>query len=168
MIRKRKLFVRPKKPFEAQRIKDENELKRKYALKSKREVWRTQAQVDYFRGRAKALAKMPLEEQKVLFGKLQAIGVKADTISDVLGLKVEDLLERRLTTVAAKKKIANTPRHARQLISHRKLLVDGKAVSSPSFLVPVALEGKLSVKIKTRVKKPAPAAEAVETAEVSE
>jgi len=64
-----------------------------------------------------------LEEQEVLFNKLRAIRTKTSTIADVLGLKVENLLERRLQTIIAKKKNSEIQfRHARQLIVHKKNL----------------------------------------------
>src|SRR3989344_3064710 len=152
MIRKKKLYLRPKKPFQLTRIKEEDALVKRYALKNKREIWKTIAKVTYFRHRAKELSKMPIEEQEVLFNKLKAIGLNTNTIADVLDLKVENLLDRRLTSVLAQKKIANTVRHARQLVTHKKVLIDGKAVSSPSYLVKVAEENK--IKIKNKVRKP--------------
>lgn len=142
------------KAFEAGRIKEENELKKKYALKNKKEVWRAQAKVDYFRGRAKALASKPHEEQEVLFNKLNALGLKVDTISDVLGLQTEDILKRRLPTIAAQKKLADTVRQARQMVVHKKIIINGGVVNSPSYLVNIAEEDKIAVKKKVRKPKP--------------
>ena len=154
MIRKKNKYSRPRKAFELFRIKEENALVEKYGLKNKKEIWKTLAKVNYFRGRAKALAKLPLEEQEVLFSKLRALGLKTNTTADVLGLKVENLLERRLPTIVAKKKIANTVRHARQLIVHKKILVNGKVVNSPSYLVHLAEEDNISIKKKNKSPKP--------------
>lgn len=142
------------KLYQSARIKEENELRKKYGLKNKREIWKTQAKVDYYRGRAKALAKRPLEEQENLFSKLKAIGLKTDAISDVLDLKVEDILKRRLSTIVAQKKLANTPKQARQMIVHKKILINNKVVSSPGYLVLVAEEDK--IKVKKKEKKPKP------------
>ena len=55
MIRKKKRYSRPKKAYEISRIKEENALLKRYALKNKLEVWKNIAQVDYFRRRAKYL-----------------------------------------------------------------------------------------------------------------
>jgi small subunit ribosomal protein S4 len=156
MIRKKKSYLRPKKAFEKSRIEEENALRTKYGLKNKLEIWKTLAKVNYFRSRAKELAKLPLEEQEVLFNKLKAIGLKTESIADVLDLKVEDLLERRLQTVVLKKKLANTPKQARQMITHKKILVDSKVVNSPGFIVPVAIEKKISIKVKKKKPKPTP------------
>jgi small subunit ribosomal protein S4 len=150
MIRKKNQYRRPLKPFESVRIKAENEIRKKYGLKNKTEIWKTQAKVDYYRGRAKALANKPYEEQKVLFGKLQALGLKVETIADVLGLQVEDLLQRRLSTVVAQKKLADTPKQARQMIVHKKVAVNNKVVNSPGYFVKIAEENKIEVKQKVR------------------
>lgn len=163
MIRKKKLFVRPKKAYEASRIKEENVLLKKYGLKSKREIWKSLAKINYFRSRAKELAKSSMEEQKVLFGKLTALGIKVDSISDVLALKIENLLERRITTIVSKKELAKTPQQARQMVVHKNILIDGKVVNSPSYVVPVTQENLISLKTKTKKTKPVPAIEVAQT-----
>jgi len=150
MIRKQKLYSRPRKRFESSRIAEENKLLEKYALKNKKEVWKSAAKVNYFRSRAKELAKSSREEQEILFNKLKAIGFKIDSIADVLDLKVEDILERRLPTIVAKKGFATTPKQARQMVTHKKILIDGKVVNSPSYIVPVAQENQIAVKVKKK------------------
>jgi small subunit ribosomal protein S4 len=168
MIRKSKKYFRPRKPFEGQRIKEENILVKKYGLKNKIEIWRALAKVNYFRSRAKTLASMPLEEQEVLFSKLRNIGLNVHNTAEVLDLKVEDLLERRLATVVAKKKIANTPKQARQMIVHKRILVDGRVINAPSYKVPVELEDKIELRIKKKAHKPKAIVESVENAEAAE
>ncbi|MBX4212114.1 30S ribosomal protein S4 [Candidatus Pacearchaeota archaeon] len=152
MIRKKKLYLRPKKAYEKTRIAEENVIVKKYGLKNKREIWKTAARVNYFRRRAKELAKESPEEQKVLFNKLRELGLKTDTIADVLDLKVEDLLERRLPTLVVKKGLAFTPKHARQLVVHKKITVDNNVVNTPSYLVRVSEESSISSKAGKPVK----------------
>lgn len=147
MIRKKKKFSRPRKPFEITRIKNEDGLIKEFGLKNKKEIWKTLANVNYFRGRAKALAKSSNEDQQVLFKKLQAIGLKVSTIAEVLDLKIEDLLNRRLPTVLSKNGFANTPRQARQFVTHKKVLVNNQIVNSPSYLVPVSYENSIKLKV---------------------
>ena len=48
MIRKKKKYLRPKKAFEKARIEEENVLLKRYALKSKTELWKVIAKVNYF------------------------------------------------------------------------------------------------------------------------
>ena len=147
MIRKKKRFSRPRKPFESARIKNEDALVIQFGLKNKKEIWKTQAKVDYFRSRAKALAKSSLEDQEVLFSKLRAIGLKVNSIADVLGLKVEDLLNRRLPTVLVKKGLAAKPKQARQFVTHKKVLINNQVIDSPSYLVPTEHESSIKVNI---------------------
>ena len=154
MIRKKNLYRRPLKPFESVRIKEENEIAKKYGLKNKREIWKAIAKVNYYRGRAKALANMPHEEQNVLFKKLQALGLKVETIADVLDLNVESLLQRRLPTIMVQKKLATTPRQARQMVTHKLVKINSSTVNSPSYLVPVSEENKIEIKKATRKAKP--------------
>ena len=47
MKKQQKRFERPKKPFDSERIKEENKLKTKYGLKNKKEIWKSGAKVKY-------------------------------------------------------------------------------------------------------------------------
>ena len=75
------------------------------------------------------------------------------SIPDVLALTTEDLLKRRLQTVLVDKKLARTTRAARQLITHKKVLVAQNIVDSPSYLVSINLEDKIVLKDKIKNKK---------------
>ncbi len=158
--KKRKLFNRPKKLFDSTRIKEENVLVKKYGLKNKREIWKAKSSISRFRRRAKQLISSEPEVQQVFFDKLGKMGIKVVTISDVLALTEENLLERRLETFVFKKGLANTPKQARQLIVHKNVLVDGSVVNVPSFIVTLDLENKILLKEK-KIKTP-------KTGEISE
>jgi small subunit ribosomal protein S4 len=153
MIRKKKRYLRPKKAYEISRIKEENELLKKYGLKNKKEVWKTIAKVDYFRHRAKALAKSPPEEQQVLFSKLKSLGLDANNISDVLALKIENILERRLPTIIFKKGLAKTAREARQMVVHKRVVIGSNIIDVPSYLVSLGEEKQISIKVKAKKQK---------------
>ena len=169
MIRKKKNYSRPRKPFEAQRIKDENVLVKKYGLKNKREVWKTTAKVNYYRTRAKELAKANSKEQELFFKKLQAIGLKVESIADALDLKIENLLDRRLTTIIVGKGIATTAKQARQMVTHKKIMINGKVMNAPSYIVPISDESSIEAKKKMRKPKAEKSEEvAVESAEAGE
>lgn len=148
MKRKHKQYSRPKRPFDKNRIIEEEKIKKEFGLKNKKEIWRSEARVKDIRRRAIHLIQANPEEQKKFFEKLRKAGFKVDSIAEVLSLDKKDYLRRRFQTVIVAKKIARTPKHARQLIVHRKILVDGKAINSPSYIVPVELENKISMKIK--------------------
>jgi small subunit ribosomal protein S4 len=148
MKRKHKQYSRPKRPFEKARILEEEEIKEAFGLKNKKEIWRSEARIKSIRRRAKSLISSSIEEQKKLFEKLKKIGFNVNSIGEVLSLGKEDYLKRRLQTVLVIKRLAKTPKDARQLIIHKKILIDGKVVNSPSYVVPVELESKISVKPK--------------------
>jgi len=148
MKRKHKQYSRPKRPFEKARILEEEEIKEAFGLKNKKEIWRSEARIKSIRRRAKSLISSSVDEQKKLFEKLKKIGFNVNSIGEVLSLGKEDYLKRRLQTILVIKRLAKTPRDARQLIIHKKILIDGKVVNSPSYVVPVELEGKISLKPK--------------------
>ena len=146
--RKRKMFSRPKKLFDRTRMDEENVLVNKYGLKNKREIWKAKTAVSKLRRRAKTLIGKSDEEQRAFFDKLTKGGIKIVDISDVLALTEESVFERRLQTFVVKKKLASTVKGARQLIVHKNVLVDGKVVNIPSFVVTLDLEDKISLKEK--------------------
>lgn len=146
MKRQKKQYSRPQKPFDKIRIEEENVLKEKYGLKNKKEIWKADAKVRSMREKAKRLIGADMEKQKELFNQLNKIGMRVESIGDVLSLKKENYLNRRLQTVLVNKKFTTTPKSARQLITHKKVLIKGKVVSSPSYVVPVDLENKITLK----------------------
>jgi small subunit ribosomal protein S4 len=72
-----------------------------------------------------------------LINKLRRIGILHESagLDDVLDLQIEDILERRLQTIVFRRNMANSIHQARQLIVHRHISIDGKRISSPSYLV---------------------------------
>ncbi len=152
MKRKHKIYSRPKRPFNKERITEENEIRNEFGLKTKTEIWKTESRVKEMRERAKELISASPEAQQELFKKLKKKGFNVNSISDVLSLNKIDYMKRRLQTVLVNKKIATTPKGARQLITHKKVLVNGEVVDSPSYIVPVEYEDKISLKIKIRPK----------------
>jgi small subunit ribosomal protein S4 len=150
MKRKHKRYSRPKRPFDKARIEEEGVIREKYGLKNKREIWKADAKVAVMRQKAKKLIKALPEDKNVLFSRLQKVGLKVSSISDVLGLNKTDYLERRLQTIVLRKGLAPTIKTARQMITHKKVLVNGAVVDSPSYIVPVSYENKITKKGKIK------------------
>ena len=150
MKRKKKRFAWPRKLYDKDRIGSENKLVKKYGLKNKREVWKSEAKVNYFRGRAKKLITAGQEEQQNFFDKLNRLGFGVTVIADVLGMEVEDILKRRITSVLVSKGIAPTTKTARQMVVHKRILVGKKMVGSPSYLVGVDEENQIQIKKKVK------------------
>jgi small subunit ribosomal protein S4 len=146
MKRKHKKYSKPKRPYDKTRIEEEAKIIKEFGLKNKKEIWKADAKINAMRERAKKLVTAESQDQKKFFEKLQKIGLKVDSIAEALSLNKTDYLNRRLQTVVFKKKMAPTVKTARQLITHKKVLVDGKIVNKPSYIVPVELESKITVK----------------------
>ncbi|MEX0932623.1 MAG: 30S ribosomal protein S4 [Candidatus Pacearchaeota archaeon] len=151
MKRKHKSYSRPKRPFNKERILEEAEIKKEFGLKNKKEIWKSEALIKSIKERAKKLLSANESEQQTFFDKLGKIGIKVNSIADILSLDKKDYLNRRLQTILVQKKKASTTKGARQLITHKKVLVDGSVVNSPSYIVPVELEDKIDLKIKVNV-----------------
>jgi small subunit ribosomal protein S4 len=138
-------YERPSHPWEAERIKAENELLKKYGLKNKKELWRSQYTLRRFRPRARELQarvrtgdKQAEKEREQLLRRLGRLGLlplEGTTLDDVLALDVEAVLSRRLQTLTFLKGLAFTPRQARQFIVHGHVSIAGRRVTIPGVLV---------------------------------
>lgn len=156
MKRKHKIYSRPKRPFDKARIEEEAVVKKEYGLKNKKEIWKADAKVKKMRDKAKKLITASDEEKEALFARLRKMGLEVNSIADVLGLDKSDYLNRRLQTVVAVKGLATTAKTARQMICHKRILVNGNVVDSPSYIVPVELEDTITIKEKVKkVEEPA-------------
>ncbi len=150
MKRKHKRYSRPKRPFDKLRIEEEAKIKEDFGLKNKKEIWKAESGVKSIREKAKKLISADPKKQKDLFERLKKIGFNVNSIAGVLSLDKTDYLKRRLQTIIVAKKIASTPKSARQLIVHKKILVNGHVIDSPSYIVPVDLENKIKLKVKNK------------------
>jgi small subunit ribosomal protein S4 len=57
------------------------------------------------------------------------------SFDDVLELSIDDISKRRLTSLVVSKGFARTPKQARQFITHKHIIVGGRKVGSPNYLV---------------------------------
>ncbi len=138
----RKKYETPTHPWEAGRIERERELILKYGLKNKREIWRAETFLRGMRGQARRLfaregEKQAEKEKEELLKRLAKLGVLPveAKIDDVLALTLEDVLGRRLQTLVYFHGLANTPKHARQLIIHGHIAISGRKLRVPSYIV---------------------------------
>ncbi len=152
MKRKHKTYSKPKRPFDKVRIEEEAIIKKQYGLKNKKEIWKAESQINAIREKAKKLIGASENQQKALFERLKKLGLEVNSIADVLSLDKKDYLNRRLQTLVIRKKLATTPKSARQLISHKKVIVNGRIIDSPSYIVPVELENTIELKKKPKKK----------------
>eukprot|EP00794_Sanderia_malayensis_P009166 gene9166-10139_t len=139
-----KTYVTPRRPFEKARLDQELKLIGEYGLRNKREVWRVKYALAKIRKRARTLLTLPEKDSRRLFEgnallrRLVRIGVLDETrmkLDYVLGLRVEDFLERRLQTQVFKLGLAKSIHHARVIIRQRHIRVRKQLVNIPSFVV---------------------------------
>ena len=147
MKKEHKKYSKPKQPFNKERLIEEEEIKKEFGLKNKKEIWRSESKIKLIRKKAKKLISSSPEEQQVLFNNLKKMGFDVNSIADVLFLDKTDYLKRRLQSIIKAKRMTTTIKKARQLIVHKKVIVDGGIVNSPSYIVPVSLEEKISLKV---------------------
>lgn len=140
----RRKYDTPSHPWQGSRIKEENELLKKYGLKNKKELWKAQSLLrNYRRQGRELLARLRYgdpqadKEMKGLIDKLANLGILQDnaTLDDVLALELEKILERRLQTIVYFKGLAYTPKQARQLIVHGHTIVNDRKITVPGYLV---------------------------------
>lgn len=154
--RKHKKYRKPKRPFDRVRIEEENALIRKYGLKNKKEVRKAESAINKIRKQAKLLLTKSSGEQKKFIERLKKQGFEIGNIADTLALDQEDYLKRRLQSVVVKRKLATTPKQARQFIVHKHITINENIVNIPSYLVKTEEEGKINLIAvkKEKVKKP--------------
>tara|TARA_Y100000034_G_C6897857_1_gene414404 strand:+ start:217 stop:873 length:657 start_codon:yes stop_codon:yes gene_type:complete len=150
--KKRKKYSTPRHPWQAERIEKEKKILETYALKNKKEIWKMQSILSKYTTQAKNLANTKTEqakkEKEQMIGKLFKLGLvkKNANVDDVLGLNLSDIMGRRLQTLVYKRNLANTPKQARQFISHGHIFIDNKKVSVPSYMVNTDEENKIEFK----------------------
>lgn len=146
----RRRFLRPGHPWQKERIEDEKKLLKHYGLKNKTEIWKTVSQLRTFSNQAKKLIAtnntQANREKTQLLQKLHRHGlIKADAkLDDVLGITLQQILQRRLQTILVTKGIAKTMNQSRQFITHEHVLIHGKKLTRPSHLVLLDEEDKIS------------------------
>merc|ERR1712146_461426 len=139
-----KTAVAPRRPFEKARLDQELKLVGEFGLRNKREVWRVKYTLAKIRKAARELLTLDEKDPRRLFEgnailrRLIRLGVIDEDrmkLDYVLGLKVEDFLERRLQTQVFKLGLTKSIHHARVLIRQRHIRVRKQVVNVPSYMV---------------------------------
>ncbi len=137
----RRKYTTPGHPYEAKRIIEENKLIREFGLSNKREIWKALSLLRTWQQQARKIIALPdeirPEEEKKLIKKISSLNLlpTESHIDDVLALELKAILDKRLQTQIFKMGLANSIRQARQFILHRKITVNGKKITAPSYLV---------------------------------
>ncbi len=147
--KQKRKYETPKKPYDRTRLEKEKKIKQDFGLRRKKEIWKAESVLRSFRQRARELqARKDEEKEKALFDKVRKMGLECKTLEDVLEVGLENILARRLQTVVHKKGIAHSPKQARQFITHGHILVGGRKVVWPSYIVEQGQEEKISLEPK--------------------
>mgnify|MGYP001190686890 CR=1 FL=1 len=137
----RKKYSNPVTPWNKERIEVEKELVREYQLKNKKEIYKAHSLLRKYFSQSKKLitsrTKQGEIEKEQLLNKLTSLGLlkPGSQLSNVLSISINDLLERRLQTIVFRKKLSKSMKQARQFITHYHIIVSGKKITSPSYLV---------------------------------
>ena len=138
-----------------------------YGLRNKRELWKAETEVARIRNQARALlalsAELRAEKEKRLLNFLNRLGLAREgaTLDDILNLKIEDLLERRLQTIVMKKIGTTSPYQARQIVNHGHVSIGNRKVNIPGYIVKAEEEHQIMIHIEV------PGAAAVQPASTS-
>ncbi len=146
----KKKYSRPRRPWNKAMLDTERKIKETYGLKNKKELRIAEELLKNKRQNARKLLALELERrikrEKELMDSLVKIGLVKNNASldDILGLKIDEILERRLQTIVWRKGLANTPKQARQFIVHGHIAINGKKVNGPAYIVKSEEENKIA------------------------
>jgi small subunit ribosomal protein S4 len=158
--KQRKKFETPRFPWQIDALEAELKVLGQYGLRNKREIWRHKTLLSNYRGIGRSLLGMSVEErskqEKQLLDRLHRLGIlpEESELDDVLDLALEDILERRLQTLVFQRGLAQSIQQSRQLIAHGHISIDGRKVSSPSYLVLKDEEEKIGYSPKSPLTDP--------------
>ncbi|MGD2072462.1 MAG: 30S ribosomal protein S4 [Candidatus Thorarchaeota archaeon] len=147
--RQKKKYVTPKRPFDSDRFEQELQLIGSYGLRNKRELWRHRTELSNYRRNARNLLALPPADrgkfEKEIADKLVRLGIlnTEPTLDNILDLTLENMLERRLQTIVFRKGLACSLHHARQLVTHGHIALDGAKVKTPSRIISTSEEDRI-------------------------
>jgi small subunit ribosomal protein S4 len=139
--RPKKTYHRPRRIWTIDQLNAELYTLGTYGLRNKRELWKAQSEIARIRNQARALLAIPTEvgrdKELRLLGFLNRLGLvnESATLDDVLNLKIEDILERRLQTIVMRKIMSKSAIQARQIVSHCHVSVGSRTVNLPGYIV---------------------------------
>ena len=128
----RKTSKTPRKPFDRDRLINELRTIGTYGLRCKREMWRVQLTLAKMRKAARELMTLNEDDPRRAFEgdalikrivKLGLLKENEQKLDYVLGLTLSQFMERRLQTLVAQRKLANSIHHSRVLIRQRHIAV---------------------------------------------
>ncbi|MAE13624.1 30S ribosomal protein S4 [Candidatus Woesearchaeota archaeon] len=145
----RKKYETPKHPWNKARIDSEKALVKEYGFRRKKEIYKMGSLLKAYKDRAKDLIPKQSVQADLLRNQLRSklitLGLISEEsqISEILGIEIEELMNRRLDSILVKKGLARSPLQARQFITHGHVLVSEKPITSPCYLVSTEQESQV-------------------------
>jgi small subunit ribosomal protein S4 len=149
-----KQYSTPKRRFEKTRLEGEAKIIIEFGLRNKRELWKAESALRKYRKATREILalrsagtdlKQAETKREQLLSHLERYGLLSSEgdIDDILALKIEQALERRLQTLVYRRGLARSPKQARQLITHGHIIVSGHRITIPGYLVPMSEEASI-------------------------
>src|SRR3989344_1317441 len=151
----RSKYTGPGHPWKADRLEKEKVLVKTYGLKNKTELWKMESKLKQMKKTAKsATARRDAQsfiEEKQLLERAVRMGLlnPGASLLDLLSLETTSILDRRLQTRVFKLGLSRSVNQSRQFITHNHVLVNGKAVNIPSYIVKKDEENKITISEKS-------------------
>ncbi len=137
----KKSYTRPRSIWTSDQISSELYVVGSYGLRNKKELWKAQTEIARIRNQARSLLAISTdvrhEKETKLLNYLSRLGIVEDssTLDDILNLKIEDILERRLQTLVMKRSNLKSPYQARQIVVHGHVSIGDRKINLPGYLV---------------------------------
>ncbi|MBA3749988.1 MAG: 30S ribosomal protein S4 [Nitrosopumilus sp.] len=137
----KKNYTRPRSIWTSDQISSELYVVGSYGLRNKKELWKAQTEIARIRNQARSLLALPIEvrqeKETKLLNYLSRFGLVSNnsTLDDILNLKIEDILERRLQTMVMKRSNLKSPYQARQIVVHGHVSIGNRIINLPGYLV---------------------------------
>jgi len=146
--RNRKKFNKPKNVYNLIRIEADRALIKEYGLKNMRELWMVQTELSRLRRNVRMLlAGTPGLEgvQEGIVSRLFNLGIIGNDVQldMILGLKEDDLLNRRLQSRVFRNGLARSMKQARQLITHGFISIEDIKIDRPGYVVRLKEEDRI-------------------------
>jgi small subunit ribosomal protein S4 len=153
----RRMWRKPKRPLNYQLKMDELQILGTFGLRTKRELWKAHTELSRVRHQARSLLalRQEIRDQKepILLKSLSRIGLISgeSSLDDVLNLKVDDLLSRRLQTIVSKKLGFKTPYQGRQAVIHGHIMIGDRKINIPSYIVTLEEEENIHFSPESKI-----------------
>jgi small subunit ribosomal protein S4 len=151
----KKRYSTPMHPWNKSEIESSKKIKKEFGINKSKEILIATSFLKKYKNIAKKLTALKTvqsdKEKEQVISKLCNLGLlpAGSELHQILGLELTDLLERRLQSLVFRKGLSRSMEQARQFITHRHIVIGDKEITSPSYLVTLEEESRLSFKGKS-------------------